>query len=149
MVKLLPGDFSLESGIRVAQWCAIAPEEASFDDVLKPDFWMHVAGALKTQAAVAAHQFVDVVHKGHRFIGRVYVLGVTPQGALVEEVYRREVAANAREADEPAALDLQNRGGAKKWTIVRKADGEVIKDGFATRHAARAWLKDQKQSLAA
>lgn len=147
MTQLAPGDFMLEGGVRVAEWSADAPENAAWADVLKSDFWTHVAAMVEAQR-VARHHLITVTHKGEQFVGQVKVLAAGSGTLTVEECWVKEFARNKAKADFEG-FEISWKGPQRKWEVVRKQDGEVVKKGLATREAGEEWLASYKRQFKA
>lgn len=143
-IHLAMSDFELEGGVRVAIWHAHIPETVTWEQVLKPEFWAHVAEKVGGQRNARDHQII-VTHKAKQFSGMLEVLAVEKVSMVVAPIHYVEFEQN-REKATVSGFDIVLRG-VHKWSIVRQSDKEVVKDGFATRVAAAGWLEQYRASL--
>lgn len=145
-VHLPMSDFELEGGVRVALWHAHVPETMTWEDVLRPEFWAHVASKVGSQRNARDHQII-VTHKAKQFSGRLEVLAIEKVSLVVAPLDYVEFEQN-KVKDVAAGFDIILRG-PHKWSIVRQSDKEVVKQDFATRAAAATWLDEYRKQLAA
>jgi hypothetical protein len=112
-----------------------APADLSFDEILKPSFWAHVASQLRQW---------DVIEV--RPAGAVYKaeLVVVEAGHLFAKVaLDRKIALEAKSED-VKTLDIEQVGN--KFRIRRGSD--VMKDGLATKKEAERWIEDHTSKAA-
>lgn len=145
-VHLPMSDFELEGGVRVAVWHAHIPETMTWEDVLRPEFWAHVAGKVGSERNARDHQII-VTHKAKQFSGRLEILSIEKVSLVVAPLEYTEFEQNKPKAT-VAGFDIVLRG-VHKWSIVRLSDKEVVKQDFATRVAAEEWLDGYRKQLAA
>lgn len=112
-------------------------------DVLSPSYWVHVCNKLKEGDRI------EVTGPENEYFAELYVATVSPMGARVLELVKVQVKANEVAAGEDVDPDYELKlKGPRKWTIVRKADGEVIQDGLPTRQDAASALATMRSSIA-
>lgn len=113
-------------------------------DVLKPEYWVHVAGMLK------AGDRIEVTGHAGAYFAELYVVNVNAIGARVAELFKTEIKINAvaeTDHDDPDyAIKMR---GPRKWSILRKADNSVVKEDIATREDAVDELTKMRQAIAA
>lgn len=113
-------------------------------DVLSPAYWVHVCNKLKDGDRI------EVTAKDGTYFAELYVASVSPIGARVVELSKAVLKANVKEV---SALDdpdyLLKLRGPQKWSIIRKADGVVIKDMLPTRSDAEKELTEYRKAVAA
>lgn len=126
------------------EWFAIADKGTTIEDLLSRDYWANNAAKLRPKDKIAVmtedrRMYVElIVFVTGTNWAEVRVLG-TP--IIVDNLSARSGAASD--------FDIVDGGLARKWMIVRRSDGRVVKgDGtLQTEDAARAWLREFLQSL--
>lgn len=120
-----------------------APEfGVSLDDMLKSDYWTHVAPQLRV-----GHR-VEVLSADGSWWAMLIVRAVGRHEAVVQAL-QHVVLGDAEDiAAEDMPYKVMWRGPAKKFGVVRKSDGEVIRDEFPVKEQAMKWLKNHMQSMA-
>ncbi len=126
-------------------WHVFAESTLAPQDLLVPSYWAHVAEKLKPQ-----HR-IEVASESGDWWAEYFVLERGPKWArvaLMREMDLRQVVSAS-----PAKLTLDDfeikLRGMRKQSIVRKADKEVIKDGFESRQDAEDYLLSHLKSMAA
>ena len=139
-----------EAEFKRSRYCVDVPSSAGPEDAVQPTFYANIAAKLKAwdQIELRAEDgtwYMEVmVLDSSRNWARVYpVLG--PCRFTTADVSLTQAAAITADA-KPAAIaqtaedfELAHRAG-KKWSVIRKADREVISEGHATKDAASAAL---------
>ncbi len=121
----------------------VVPEEGTaFEDILKPEFWSHVAYQMKTGCIVEVHAedgsyFAELyVQHAERLFAKVAVL--------------RKVDFEGFKADAGAPeFEIEWKGPHRKFAVIRKADREILKDGFSDKTAAGAYIESHTKAMAA
>lgn len=116
----------------------------TLDDLLKPEYWSHVAPQLR-----AGHR-IEVMAGDGAWWAMLLVRATGRHEAVVQALQFVELGEQAAEisaTDMP--YEVKWGGPSRKFRVVRKSDGAVIKDEFAVREHADRWLKNHLQSQAA
>ena len=132
-----------ESAVQAAEYGrivyrALPPAGTVLDDILKPEYWAHVAHKF----VMAPHQSaakIEVLPQDNAWYAEVLVVAVRKGALLVKPVLIAELNdAMAVDAALPEAEPLYDVefGGAHKWRIKRIADNAVIEHGFASKDEA-------------
>lgn len=109
-------------------YCATIPRGTEPEDLLKPEYWAHVATHLRPWARIEARAedgtwFAEyIVLSVDRTWARVKMLGK-------HNLTNRDVALSKAEQISNSGFEVKWRGGAK-WSVVRKVDGAVMKEGM-------------------
>jgi len=138
----------LESRMQLAEHrnnrhSVVTPEGTPWAEVLRPEFWAHVAWKLR------AGDTVDVHTDDMRYFGQLYVRDVGRQRALVGELTFRSFERIAQETAAPPTHEVKFKGPQARWCAVRLADGAVLKERCATREEAMKWLDGHLRTIAA
>lgn len=119
-------------------------EAATISDAIErmtdPAFWSHVAPQLRPGYEIK----VNALDFSWQFQLMVQSASKTDAIVWVKERFSRGVSAAAGDA----AYDVKMRG-PRKWSVIRKADNQVIAEDIDTREQAEAWLLDHQKALAA
>lgn len=139
---LSPNNLNITGAARGDTQFAMVADDIAFEDVLEPEYWVHVSRTLKL------HQKVEIHHPKAEYYGEVYVRGFagskdTPMAIVAPIMYRDFLAPtsteDAGEEGEPDADGYTVRWrGRGKWGII--FDGNVVKDGFIEKQGAVEWL---------
>lgn len=141
-MKLSEADFILNmSGQASNEWLAKLPSGTDPESILDPVFWSHVAKKMRPMDKIDAWAIDG------SFYGEYIVL------------YAEGLAANIKQLrlyklDDYAGPDTGAEIFVVKWIsppcgfgVVRKADGERVKEGFKTKAAAGLWMQSQLKAL--
>lgn len=148
MRKLNPGEHSYAEFAR--QVHRVSPVEGTkISELMEPAYWSHIAGKL--------HQYdiIEVIPQGGDFFAELIVVNcskVHAKVALLSQVKLHKVVADAPKKDENAEdelFDIQFKGPQRKWSVLRKADKAVVKEEFASKDEAAAWLASNRANLLA
>lgn len=114
------------------QWQARADEGATPEGLLDPAAWANVARHM--------HRFdrIEVVANDESWWAEYLVWDCDRLWAKVELVQVRR-RAGADDVEVPGEYELKQRG-VRKWGVIRKADNEVLQDGFQTKAEAQSHL---------
>lgn len=117
-------------------WTASPEQGTTLADMVKPEYWAHVAKYLKPGFRI------EVMPEDGAWFAELYVRAVKEQAAVVH-VLR---AVTFDEA-EPASADAQSYyakfcGPVAKWRVMRKSDNHVMAEGLETRPQAEQWIAD-------
>ena len=127
-------------------YCATIPIGTLPEDLLKPEYWAHVATHLRPWARIEARAedgtwFAEyIVLSVDRTWARVRMLGKY-------NLTSQDVALSQAEKITQSGFEVKWRGPNCKWSVVRKADAEVMKEGMDREEADIALKqieKDQK-----
>lgn len=125
------------------EWVITAHENTEPADLQEPAYWSHVASKLRPWDKIEARAndgtwyAVLIVLESGRNWARV---------KLIENhnLTTSDVAQSQANASSP--YDITYRGPHSKWSVVRKADNEVMHEGEATRDGANAWANERMKA---
>jgi hypothetical protein len=125
-------------------WDADAAKGDTLADLMRPDYWSHVARNLRPKDRI------EVVCEDNSYFAELYVIDAGTNWANVS-LLRYEVFAE-NEANHGVAKDpeykISHGGNYHKWRVTRLSDGEVLKSQLPTEKAAQDWLFEHRKSLA-
>lgn len=140
---LRPSEFGLVSHM-ISQFNANVPGHLTKADLENPDLWVNVANKLIMGSEVRC------LADDMSFVA--YGICTFAQGstAKIKIITTHKLDAVDYEAMSGEAGDYEAKlRGPKKWCIVQKSTGDVIKEGMATQLVAMQELKDYEKALRA
>lgn len=115
---------------------ATPPAGTKLADVLNPAYWVHVAKQFHVSDRI------EVIPEDHSFFAELYVAGVSAGGLKLIKFrhydFDLEDILNVG-AEEPELIVLW-RGPNAKHCVLRKADKQVLKEGFNSKAEANEWI---------
>lgn len=141
-MKLVP-HLLRESESRHSTYEIVLEEGTPYEDILKSEFWVHVARRLR------AHDQIHV----HSFDGSWYALLLvrvaTPLSTTVGVLHRVDLDVGKKaERETVPGFEIKARGAAK-WGAIRVADKQLVVSGLDSYEAVVSWLKNPPQQVAA
>lgn len=138
---LRPSEFGLVSH-KVTQFSADVPGGLSKTDLENPDLWVNVANKIIMGSEVRC------LADDMSFVA--YGICTFAQGSTVKikiiTMHKLDAVDYDEMSGEAGDYELKLRG-PKKWCIVQKSTGDVIKEDMATQLIAMKELKDYEQAL--
>lgn len=136
-----PRDFKLIE-YEYARFSARLPVGVSFQEVLKPEFWVQIVHLLRkntiTNEPDRSGAIIEIRTEDHAFYAELYVRAVQEKGLIVgvlkEPVYFG--------LDEVRSDRFETRWnvGKRCHEVVRKSDKNVVQTDLPTKEAAKAWI---------
>lgn len=116
-------------------WSAIPESGTTLADMVKPEYWAHVAKFLKPGARI------EIQPEDNSWFAELYVRAVKEQSAVVQ-VLRAVTFDEAPQASASAPAYFAKFSGAAKWRVYRASDNAVMAEKLDTREQADAWIAD-------
>ena len=132
--------FPIEGQITFWAW-RDAPSELTVEALLDPPTWAHVSKTL----VPGSH--IIVQPEGLPWEAELIVLGSGTGFAKVKLV--RITTLNGEDGQLPAGMEVKWKGPALKYAVLREADKEILKHGFAIKADAEAWARQHSLAMAA
>lgn len=134
MARFTGEEFSRE------RWVCTAFERTNPEDLLKPEYWAHVATKLTPRSRIEA--WADdgswmaeyVVLEAGRNWARVHLLNVS-------HFTSADIAQTL--ADHMSPYEITHRGPHAKWSVIRKSDRQVLSEGYETARAAAEYMDER------
>lgn len=120
---------------------SVIPEHGTpFENLLRPEFWAHVARKFTPGDIIEAHA------EDGSYFAEMYVIDCGPNWARtgVHKLSRFDEAVTEPGADN--AFKVEWAGRFSKWRVVRSSDLNVMKDGLPSKDAANLWLSDHRKA---
>lgn len=129
-------------GYAYINYLATIEPEHTFEDIQKPSYWAHVARILQPMARI------EVIPDDMSWYAEVMVVATDRASARVAVL--RHVDLDAGEAEAiPETHEVKYHGAHKKWSVIRKEDRSVVKDGLQTKEEAIRYLRDHIRTIGA
>lgn len=137
MPNLIKPQFRLAEYVR-STWSATPQAGTSPEEILKPEFWAHVAPELK------AGDHIEVSPESGEWLVELLVRATGAAGIVVHPLHVHNFTA----PDLPESKDYEVKfgGSTAKWRVIRRADRHVVVEGLPTREAAEAWLANNSKT---
>jgi len=141
--QLTNGRFQLAEYVR-NDFVATPEAGTSHEDLLKPEYWAHVAADLRPGCIIQA------IPEDNTYFAEYFVIACARNWAKVSLLRFVELAeAKADIPEEKGAFEVNFGGPVQKWRFIRVADKQVIKSGFATKAEALKEMADYENALLA
>lgn len=135
-----PNGLSVAEYKRV-QWYCEAAEGVTPEDILKPEYWAHVA------AKMGPFHRIEVVSTDCTWAADLMVLAHSRTAAKVKLLSLHQFEDGFADISGVNKSHEIKHRGPRKWSIIRLSDSAVIKENFQTREEAEAALRDYQQAL--
>jgi len=120
-------------------------EGTPFEDLLKPEYWAHVAQKLRP------HTLIKVVPEDGSYWAELLVLSCDRLWAKVFVLRHHDLTAVVEDSEATASrlaeFDIQWKGPVKKHVVIRKSDSTAVADGIQTKGEAQLWLDNHLKTL--
>lgn len=123
-------------------WVANVSAGTPYKDVLRPDFWTHVAAKLKKWSKVT------VIPEDGAYYAELLVVMTSKTDVVVKQLLFMQLEATQEVVVDSKDYRIDFGGPAVKWRVTRKNDRKVVKDGFENTELAKAWLRDYEKAVA-
>jgi len=117
-----------------ATYCVKVEQGVTREDLLRLDFWAHVAAKLKPWTIIVVHP------DDESFYAEYLVRAADKNWARVQEI--RFVSLVAETKTDPSVLENYEvkLRGPRRWGVIRKADNKVLVEDLANKEDAENWL---------
>lgn len=108
------------------------------EDVLKPEYWVHVAKQF------AVNSRIEVIPADNAWFAELIIRTKTETGITVAALRYVDLNETVSATQQPGGCKV-GFSGADKWRVVRLSDKKVVSSGHETKAAAEAWLAGNEQ----
>jgi hypothetical protein len=112
-------------------------------DLLDPKYWVHVARNLKPGDKI------EVLSEAREWYAEAVVLSAGQFGAKVAFTLDPIRLENSAETEEPEGYEVKWAGPSVKWRVIRKSDGQIVREDLQSREEAATWIKSHAKAMAA
>lgn len=116
-------------------FCVTPEMGVELKDMLKPDFWAHVAAKFRPSSRI------EVLSEDSTWFAELLITSCGRNWASVSVLRFVELAEAATPAPREEEYEFQWKGQNKLHCVIRKADHAIVKDGFPTKAEAVKWLQ--------
>jgi len=131
-----------ESSFARTIWCVTPDLGTPIDDLLKPEYWAHVA-----RNFAPTHR-IEVTAEDNSYFAELCVVDAGHQWAKVELLRKHEFGANAVVGTDTGEFQAKWRG-ARKWSVERKSDKTILAEDLGTKEDALLWIATHSRQMAA
>ena len=127
------------------EYCHVLPDGYGIDDALKSETWEHVAKQLRR------YDRIRVIAEDGSFEAMLTVIVAEGMFVKLVELYRWELEGGtvaAPKDDRMQGFEIKHHP-TLRWRVIRKGDGQVLKEGLLERSAANDWLHEHLKTIAA
>lgn len=124
-------------------WAVVPEAGVPFEDMLEPAYWSHVAAKLR------GGDVIEVYPEDATYFARLMVRRTARLEAVVSKIEQVVFDAAAEPTIPADTYEAAWKGPHRKWSVVRLADKEIVKDGFENRDGATTWIASHLKALAA
>jgi hypothetical protein len=145
MAKLLEKAF-LGAEFARQTFSATPPAGTNIEEVLAPEFWVHVASKLSPR------DIIEVVPEDSAYYAKLFVYDSAKLWAKVRKLEYVELHSAASEAAQPSSdvFEVKFTGPAAKWRAFNKTTGQLLtQDSFQTREEAELYVSKYSRDMAA
>lgn len=127
----------LQQAVHASRRWAVKPKpEVSFEDLLKEATWANVTGM-----QVTPMDLIEVHPEDGTYWAELLVLDAGPAGFRVKALRHVAISEAIKSDKIPPGYNLVHRGRRYRFSVIRKVDGVLMRDGFATPDEALKWLE--------
>jgi hypothetical protein len=119
-------------------WCAVPDAATPFEDILKPEFWAHVAFKMKPTDRI------EVNAEDGAYFAELMVIDAGKAYAKVALMRKVEFTKHEVAADSDEFTVTHNPH--KKWRVIRVADKTVMAEELPTKADGLAWIANHKKA---
>lgn len=122
---------------------ATVPNDTTINDVLKPDFWAHVAAKLHNT------DIIEVCPEDESWFAQLIVRSASRLHAKCAVLRHQSFNADKKTAEPEGPFSIKHNGPKAKWCVIRRVDKALVKEGFASKEEAAKWTEDNQADLLA
>lgn len=142
LIKILGPDFKILHVDYRRRFCrAIIKKEHTQEDILRPHYWSNVSVNL------APYDTIEVIWEDGSLYGELLVLRTERGWASVAFKYTPMKLEYTEESETPNDEFEVKLRGPRGWSVVRKADGQVIKENLPSKSSAHIELEDHVRKI--
>lgn len=138
----------LAKNVKVAEyarniWCATSEHGTLESDLLRPEYWAHVAHLLKQGDRI------EVECEDLSYFAEFYVKAAGKNWTQVHTLRFVHLESSSEKPIQENEYIVQWKGKIAKWCVIRVKDKAVVHEGEDSQAAAVAWMTDHLKAMAA
>lgn len=123
-------------------WVVNAEEGTTPEDVMQSVYWSHVS------ARMQPFDRIDVRAETGEWLMELLVMQSGRNFALVHKLAFHDLRKTQESAIDSEKFEVSWKGPQRKYAVIRKADSQIVQDGFSDKRSAEVWM-DQHEKAAA
>ena len=138
-----PNHTRMKESSFVRNWWVVTVEEGTDKkDMLKSDFWAHLAEQF------SPYDRIEVRSDDDAFFAEYIVLSCDRTYAKVKELSWFSLTSDETQQDEEIFQEYAHkwRGPQLKHCVIRKSDSACVAEGFVNKDAAFKWIAEKKRA---
>lgn len=124
-------------------WCATVEQGTVESDILRPEYWAHIAHMLKQGDRI------EVECEDLSYFAELYVKQSGKGWAQVTTMRFINLEAPQAKQDADPEYSIQFKGKISKWCVIRVKDKTMVHEGAESQAIAMAWMTDHMKVMAA
>ena len=141
-MAILAGRFKQAEYVRNI-WHASPAQGVKPDDLLKPEYWIHIRHLLK------AGDRIEILCEAGEWYAEAIVLDAARYGAKIAWTLAPVVLQQVEMDEIPAEYIVMWSGPHTKWRVLRASDKAIVKENLETKAAGAAWIVSHLRAMAA
>ena len=122
------------------EWIVNAELSTTAEDLLKPEYWAHMAEQMKP------YDHIEVRAEDDAWIATLIVRRVERSAVIVHLTSFIEFDSSMPMPQINAKHDVQWKGPQRKFAVIRLVDKEIIKEDFGSRDDAARWMREYEKT---
>lgn len=124
-------------------WCATVEQGTVELDILRPEYWAHIAHMLKQGDRI------EVECEDLSYFAELYVKHVGKGWAQVTTLRFVNLDIVQEKPQVDPEYTVQYKGKISKWCVIRTKDKTMVHEGAESQSQAVAWMTDHMKAMAA
>lgn len=122
------------------EWVVNAEEGTTIEDIMSPGYWTHLASFFKP------YDHVEVRVDTGEFLLELLVVNCDRNWAKVVCLHQHTLVKAVVDEEAPSLYEVKYKGPQLKHCVIRKSDGQVIKDSIPEKTEAFAWMRNYERT---
>lgn len=138
---LVPARLKVAEVVRTV-WQVIVPSHVTKEDLLKSEFWTHMAKRFKP------FDRIEVRADNDTFFAEILVVACGQTWVKMHPLGWAEIEP-MKEEDLvlPDGFEIRHRGAVARWSVIRTKGKKLLSENHASRGDALNWLKEHQKAL--
>lgn len=133
--EILPSRIKLAEFAR-SVWNVTPEHGTTFEDVCRDEYWQMARNELRVGDRI------ELIAEDGAWYAELIVLCLKPRGVQVGAIRHVSFEDEAEQGAGSEDFLVKWRSPRSRFAVMRKADGQVLKEGFDQKEEAQSWLAD-------